>query len=81
LLPRSEGEIGFVTEPVVMDRLIFAGLALLTLVFSMVNNILAYFWVYLLVEFAVFVMRRTRLVLQRQKLAIAAKSNVASLKK
>jgi len=65
----------------IRNLLIFAGLALLTLVFSMQINILAYFWVYLLLEFAVFVIRRTRLFLQRRKLAIAAKSNVASLKK
>ena len=65
----------------VRNLLIFAGLALLTLVFSMQIDILAYFWVYLLLEFAVFVIRRTRLFLQRRKLAIAAKSNIASLKK
>jgi len=53
---------------------------MLTLVFSMQIDILAYFWVYLVVEFAVFVIHRTRHLFLHRKLAAAEKSNVASFK-
>ena len=69
------------TARLVRNLLIFAGLAVLTLVFSMQIDILAYFWVYLLVEFVVFVMHRARRLFLHRKLALAEKSSVASLKK
>ena len=53
---------------------------MLTLIFSMQIDILAYFWVYLLVEFVVFVIHRTRRLFLHRKLAAAEKSNVASSK-
>jgi len=69
------------TARLVRNLLIFAGLAVLTLVLSIQIDILAYFWVYLLVEFVVFVIHRVRRLLQRRKLSIAEESSVASLKK
>jgi len=69
------------TARLVRNLLIFAGLAMLTLVFSSQIDILAYFWVYLLVEFVVFVIHRTRRLFLHRKLGLAEKSSVASLKK
>ncbi len=69
------------TARLIRNLLIFAGLAILTLVFSMQIDILAYFWIYLLVEFVVFVIRRTQRFFQHRKLLIADKSSVASIKK
>jgi uncharacterized membrane protein len=66
------------TSRVLRNLLIFAGLALLTLVFSMQIDILAYFWVYLLVEFAAFVIRRIRQFLQHRKPLAIKQSGVAS---
>jgi hypothetical protein len=68
------------TGRVLRNLLIFAGLALLTLIFSMQIDILAYFWVYLLVEFAAFVIRRIRHFLQHRKAITIKKSGVASTK-
>ena len=69
------------TARLVRNLLIFAGLAVLTVVWSIYVDILAYFWVYLLVEFVVFVIHRVRRFLQHRKLPKAGKSKVASLKK
>ncbi|HXZ05517.1 MAG TPA: hypothetical protein VEH81_11825, partial [Ktedonobacteraceae bacterium] len=69
------------TARLVRNLLIFAGLAVLTVVWSIYVDILAYFWVYLLVEFVVFVIHRVRRFLQHRKLPKAGKSRVASLKK
>ncbi|HWZ18534.1 MAG TPA: hypothetical protein VNW73_07035 [Ktedonobacteraceae bacterium] len=68
------------TARLVRNLLIFAGLAMLTLIFSMQIDILAYFWVYLLVEFVVFVIHRTRRLFLHRKLAAAEKSNGVSSK-
>ncbi|MGZ3616633.1 MAG: hypothetical protein ACXWPS_17110 [Ktedonobacteraceae bacterium] len=62
------------TARLVRNLLIFAGLALLTLVFSMQIDILAYFWVYLLVEFVAFAIRRIRRLFLHRNLPIAEKS-------
>jgi len=69
------------TARLVRNLLIFAGLAILTLVWSMEIDILAYFWIYLLVEFVAFAIRRVRHFFLHRKLSIAEKSNVASFKK
>ena len=69
------------TGRLVRNLLIFAGLAVLTLVLSIQIDILAYFWVYLLVEFVVFVIHRVRRPLLRRKLPIVEKSNAASSQK
>ncbi len=69
------------TARLVRNLLIFAGLALLTLVFSMQIDILAYFWIYLLVEFVAFAIRRTQRFFQHRKLPKPEKSSVAPLKK
>jgi len=69
------------TARLVRNLLIFAGLTMLTLVFSMEIDILAYFWVYMLVEFVVYVIHRTRRLYLHRKLAIAEKRSVASFKK
>ena len=69
------------TDRLVRNLLIFAGLAVLTLVLSITIDILAYFWIYLLVEFVVFVIHRVRRLLLRRKLSIAGERDVASSKK
>src|SRR5260370_37980591 len=46
------------------------GLAVLTFILSTPIDILAYFWVSLLVEFVVFVIHRVRHLLQHRKLSI-----------
>jgi uncharacterized membrane protein len=69
------------TARLVRNLLIFAGLAVLTLIFSMEINILIYFWVYLLVEFVVYVVRRTQRFFQHRNLSKAEKSSVAPIKK
>ena len=69
------------TTRLVRNLLIFAGLAILTLVFSMQIDILAYFWIYLLVEFVAFAIRRTQRFFQHRKLPKAEKSNMASYQK
>ena len=69
------------TWRLVRNLLIFAGLAVLTLVWSIQIDILIYFWIYLLVEFVVFAIRRIRHFLEHRKLSFAGKSSVASFKK
>ena len=69
------------TARLVRNLLIFAGLALLTLIFSMQIDILAYFWIYLLVEFVAFAIRRTQRFFLHRKLPKPEKSSVAPLKK
>jgi uncharacterized membrane protein len=69
------------TWRLVRNLLIFAGLAVLTLIWSIQIDILTYFWVYLLVEFVVFAIRRIRHFLEHRKLSFAGKSKVASYKK
>ena len=61
------------TARLLRNLLIFAGLAMLTLVFSMQINILVYSLVYLLVEFVVFVIHLTRRLFLHRKLAVAKK--------
>ena len=61
----------------VRNLLIFAALAVLAFVVSTPIDILAYFYIYLLVEFVVFIIRRVQRRLERRKLSIAGKDKVA----
>jgi TMEM175 potassium channel family protein len=65
----------------VRNLLIFAALAVLTLVLSIQIDILAYFWIYLLVEFVAYAIRRVQHRIQRRKPALAEKGNKGSPKK
>jgi uncharacterized membrane protein len=65
------------TGRLVRNLLIFAALAVLAFVVSTPIDILAYFYVYLLVEFVAFAIRRIQRRLERRKLSFAGKDNVA----
>jgi uncharacterized membrane protein len=65
------------TGRLVRNLLIFAALAVLAFVVSTPIDILAYFYIYLLVEFVVFIIRRVQRRLERRKLSIAGKDKVA----
>ncbi len=65
------------TGRLVRNLLIFAALAVLTFVTSTSIDILAYFYLYLLVEFVGFAIRRLQRRLERRKLSFAGKDNVA----
>ncbi len=61
------------TGRLVRNLLIFAALAVLAFVVSTPIDILAYFYVYLLVEFVAFAIRRIQRRLERRKLSVAGK--------
>jgi uncharacterized membrane protein len=65
------------TGRLVRNLLIFAALAVLTFVTSTSIDILVYFYLYLLVEFVGFAIRRLQRRLERRKLSFAGKGNVA----
>jgi uncharacterized membrane protein len=65
------------TGRLVRNLLIFAALAVLAFVVSTPIDILAYFYLYLLVEFVAFAIRRLQRRLERRKLSFAGKGNVA----
>ena len=65
------------TGRLVRNLLIFAALAVLAFVVATPINILAYFYVYLLVEFVAFAIRRVQRRLERRKLSIAEKDKLA----
>jgi uncharacterized membrane protein len=66
------------TGRLVRNLLIFAALAFLAFVVSTPIDILAYFYVYLLVEFVAFAIRRIQHRLERRNLSVSRKGNLAS---